>query len=71
MLRAMSAVRLALTPSRAGASGSALTAAQLAGDGLALRASCGKDSRAGSAGRPRVRSVLVSDGRQQDEHGTA
>ena len=58
----MSARRLALTPSRVGASGCALTLASAAPTAARVGASSGKETRSGSAGLPRVRPVLVSEG---------
>jgi len=62
----MSARRLVLTPSKAGASGCALTRARVSATAVRVAASSGKETSAGSAGLPRTRPVL--GGRKQDQH---
>lgn len=59
---AMSALRLALTPNKAGASGCALTWARAAATLARVGASSGKETRSGSEGLPLVRPVLDSEG---------
>src|ERR1019366_3253013 len=62
MLWAMSARRLALTPSKPGASGCALTRARAAATAARVEASSGKETSSGSAGLPWARPVLDSEG---------
>ena len=58
----MSVCRLALTPSRAGASVCELTKARAAATAVRVVASSGKEMRSGVTGLPRARTALDSEG---------